>query len=111
MATWLRIGVCVAGRPDWLFVKLHTHGCNEANWRVLFGEPILELHRCLCERYNDGRRYRLHYVCAREMYNIIKAAELGLAGDPGQYRDLQILPPARASAEACCALEQLEAVL
>jgi len=111
VARWLRIGVCVAGRPDWVFVKLHTHGCNEANWSVLFGEPILELHRCLCERYNDGERFRLHYVCAREMYNIIKAAELGLAGDPGRYRDLEILPPARASTEACSALEQVGAVL
>ncbi len=34
---WLGARVCVAGRPDWLFVKLHTHGCKEANMGLLLG--------------------------------------------------------------------------
>jgi hypothetical protein len=42
--------------------------------------------------YNDGRDYVLHYVTARETYNIIKAAEAGKTGNPGDYRDF-ILPP------------------
>jgi len=98
---WVRTGVGVAGRPDWTFVKVHTHGCKEANMRLLLGRPMQALHRCLCARYNDGVRYKLHYVTAREMYNIIKAAERGLTGDPGEYRDLCIRPPLAApSAEA-----------
>jgi hypothetical protein len=88
------VRVCVAGRPDWVFVKLYTHGCKEANWSALFGPAMESLHRCLCRRYNDGRPYRLHYVTAREMYNIIKAAEHGLTGDPGEYRDFVVMPPA-----------------
>jgi hypothetical protein len=44
-------------------------------------------------RYNDGSDWRLHYVSAREMYNIVKAAEAGRAGDPGQYRDFLIPRP------------------
>jgi len=40
--------------------------------------------------YNDGIRYRLHYVTAREVYNIVKAAEDGMTGDPHQYRDYRI---------------------
>ena len=90
---WVRLRVCVAGRPDWVFVKVHTHGCKEANMRLLLGPAMQTLHRCLCDGYNDGRRYSLHYVTAREMYNIIKAAEHGLPGSPGEYRNLAIAPP------------------
>jgi hypothetical protein len=93
IAGWLRARVCVAGRPDWLFVKLYTHGCIERNLEFFFGGPMADLHTCLCEHYNDGRRYRLHYVTAREMYNAVRAAERRLAGNPGEYRDLEIGPP------------------
>ena len=51
---------------------------------LLLGEPMQALHRHLWKRYNDGVRYKLHYVTAREMYNIIKAAERGLPGEPGE---------------------------
>ena len=30
--------------PDWYFVKLHTHGANEANMPVLLGEPMVRFH-------------------------------------------------------------------
>jgi hypothetical protein len=93
IGAWLRARVCVAGRPDWLFVKLYTHGCIERNLEFFFGGPMADLHTRLCEHYNDGHRYRLHYVTAREMYNAIRAAERGLAGHPGEYRDLEIGPP------------------
>lgn len=110
VASWVRARVCVAGRPDWLFVKVHTHGCKEANWDVLFGPPMQELHRHLAQHYNDGRRYTLHYVTAREMYNIVKAAERGLAGDPGEYRDLEVLPPPLAVGERCGGRIKQEAI-
>ncbi len=40
------------------------------------------------------RRSGLHYVTAREAYNIVKAAEAGKSGDPNDYRDFEIPPPA-----------------
>src|SRR3546814_20317333 len=46
------------------------------------------------DRYNDGERYVLHYVTAREVHNIIKAAEAGHGGDPNDYRDFILPPPA-----------------
>lgn len=96
--SWVRTRVCVAGRPDWTFVKVHTHGCNDKNRPVLLGDPMVRLHRHLIERYNDGREYKLHYVTAREMYNLVRAAERGLTGDPAQYTDLVISPPPCAGA-------------
>jgi hypothetical protein len=41
--------------------------------------------------YNDGKNYVLHYVNSREVFNIIKAAEAGLSGNPNDYRD-HVLP-------------------
>src|SRR3546814_17982821 len=45
------------------------------------------------DRYNDGERYVLHYVTAREVHNHIKAAEAGHGGDPNDYRDFIPPPP------------------
>ena len=51
------------------------------------------MHQALARDYNDGRRWALHYVTAREMFNIAIAAMEGHTGDPGQYRDHVIPPP------------------
>ena len=40
--------------------------------------------------YDNPENGLLHYVSAREMYNIIKAAEAGKSGNPGKYRDYEI---------------------
>ncbi len=93
---WIRTGVHVEGRPEWVFVKIHTHGTQEHDMDTLLGPQMDEMHRYLEEHYNDGLRHVLHYVTAREAYNIIKAAEAGEEGDPGQYRDY-VLPPPPAS--------------
>jgi hypothetical protein len=85
--TWVGQDIHVAGRPEWVFVKLHTHGAPERNARVLLGEGGRVLHQTLTSRYNDGERWLLHYVTAREMYNIAMAAMDGKSGDPGEYRD------------------------
>lgn len=91
---WVEQAIHVHGRSDWLFVKVHTHGANEVNSEFLFEDGALDQLCTYLERqYNDGSRYRLHYVTARETYNIIKAAEAGMEGDPGQYRDYVLAPP------------------
>ena len=90
---WIRTHVHVAGRPEWVFVKVHTHGAPERESAAVLGPATEAMFRDLEARYNDGRRHVLHYVTAREMYNIIKAAEAGLGGDPGQYRDFLVPAP------------------
>jgi hypothetical protein len=91
--TWISRGVRVEGRPEWSFIKLHTHGAPDEQAESLLGEPGRALHRILTSEYNDGERFVLHYVTAREMYNIALAAMDGHAGDPNQYRDYALLPP------------------
>lgn len=87
---WVEAHVSVPGRPEWVFVKVHTHGAPEFNANVLLGDDMVEMHRAIGRQFNDGVRYRLHYVTARELYNIAKAAEAGMSGDPSAYRDFEI---------------------
>ena len=91
--TWAGQNIHVRGRPEWVFVKVHTHGAPERNAGVLLGEETRAMHEALTRDFNDGTRWRLHYVTAREMFNIAVAAMEGRAGDPGQYRDHVIPPP------------------
>jgi hypothetical protein len=86
-ADWLSCGISVEGRPEWVFIKIHAHGAPEENAAMMLGPESAAFHRAVLARWNDGRRYRLHYVTAREMVNIIHAAEDGRTGNPGQYRD------------------------
>ncbi len=60
--------------------------------RPLLGDGGRVLHESL-QRYNDGRNYRLHYVTAREMFNIARAAMDGKSGDPSAYYDYLVAPP------------------
>ena len=47
--------------------------------------------------YNDGAHYVLHYVTAREAFNVARAAADGKTGDPRQYYDY-LIPPYAANA-------------
>ncbi len=87
---WITANVHVKGRPEWIFVKLHTHGAMQQNFPHNLGE-MADRFFCDLERaYDNPENGLLHYVSAREMYNIIKAAEAGKSGNPGEYRDFEI---------------------
>ena len=88
---WLRARVQVPKRPDWFFVKLHTHGAPEGNQAVLLGDAMAEFHKGLARRAEQDRNFRYHYVTAREMYNLVKAAESGYAGDVAGARDFELV--------------------
>jgi len=90
---WVKTGIHVQGRPEWVFVKVHTHGTQERDMDTLLGDPMHAMHDHLETTYNDGQRHVLHYVTSREMYNIIKAAEAGMQGNPARYRDFELPPP------------------
>ena len=90
---WVDACIAVRGRPEWVFVKVHTHGAPERNAATLLGPGMAALHDAIGREFNDGRRYRLHYVTAREMFNIVRAAEAGEAGNPGDYRDYLLPRP------------------
>lgn len=84
---WLRARVQVPTRPDWVFVKLYTHGTPEVNQQVLLGEPMVQFHRELAGRAAADPDFHVHYVSAREMFNLVKAAEAGWSGTVAEARD------------------------
>lgn len=90
---WVDTHIHVKGKPEWVFIKVHTHGCQEMDMDALLGDPAEAMYADLEARFNDGKRHVLHYVSAREMYNIIKAAEEGQSGNPNAYRDYILQPP------------------
>lgn len=83
---WMDVGVKVEGRPEWVFVKIHTHGAPERNARVLLGPQMHAFHKALLDG-ESALNYRVHYVTAREMANIVAAAEAGETGNPSAFRD------------------------
>lgn len=90
--SWIRQGIHVRGRPEWTFVKVFCHGAQDH--AAVLGPATERMFSYLEQNFNDGRKYRLHYVSARETFNIIRAAEDGKSGNPSQYRDYVIPSPA-----------------
>jgi hypothetical protein len=91
LADWLRARVQVPSRPDWFFVKLHCHGALETSHDALLGEPMVRFHRALAQLARNNPRFHYHYVTAREMYNLARAAEAGWTGTVAEARDFVLV--------------------
>lgn len=87
---WIDTNIHVKGRPEWVFVKVYSHGMQSANAIV---------HKALNRMLNDikdiceKRQITLHYMTAREAYNIVKAAEDGKTGNPEAFRNYRVAKP------------------
>jgi hypothetical protein len=90
---WTRLCPMVQNGPPWVFVKLHTHGGISRNYNALLGEKGLRFHQGLAELAANDPTVRYHYVTAREMVNLIHAAEQGAGGEPAAFLDRGLLPP------------------
>lgn len=74
---WVRMGISVADWPSWTFVKIHTHGSQEKNSRLLLSPEGADMYADLLRRYNDGERYVLHFVTAWQMSRCVHILESG----------------------------------
>jgi hypothetical protein len=84
---WRKAAIVVRGRPDWIFIKLHCHGMNPLDEPAMLGASIQHFLRELVDGTRNRADYRLHFVTAREMVNVILAACDNRTGNPGDYRD------------------------
>lgn len=83
---WIKQHIHVKGVPQWVVVKVYSHGAQDRNMAALLNGDLHRLYHYLETNYNDGRRYQLHYMAAWDLYNVVKAAEHGLKGNPSEYR-------------------------
>lgn len=72
---WMNVGVHVAGRPNWKFIKLHTHGCKDGNIDMLLGPEMQAFHAELAAQREANPQLKLHYVTAWEMAQLVRQAE------------------------------------
>jgi hypothetical protein len=75
---WCSAAVHVKGRPDRVFVKLHTHGAQETNANMLLGDPMRHFHQSLREFAASHPSLQYYYVTAREMAALVHDAENGV---------------------------------
>jgi len=89
---WVQTAIHIRGKAEWVIIKTHTHGAMYPD--AVLGTEMDEIFNELESLYNDGTRFLLHYVTARELFNIIKAVEADEPGsDPDEHRDYFIEPP------------------
>jgi hypothetical protein len=90
--SWLRARVQVSGRGNWYFVKLHAHGAPEDSQTTLLGAPMVRFHEALARVAQRNPAFQFHYVTAREMCNLVHAAEDSWRGSVGEARDYRLVP-------------------
>lgn len=74
---WTNASVHVQGQPNWLFVKLHTHGCKDGNIDAWLGPDMQGFHRDLRAFARANPNLRYHYVTAWETAQLVHQAEAG----------------------------------
>lgn len=96
---WRNTRIAVEGRPDWIFIKLYCHGFFIGDQEATLGEPMLRFWAEAIESADRDGRFKIHFVTAREAFNIAMAAIDGRDGDPSLYRDYRLRPIRKALPE------------
>lgn len=93
LGVWLAQAIHVTGRPDTLFIKLHTHGALDTNASMLLDGEYARFLNALSQA-SAQRRWGLWFASARELVNILHGIEDGLPNPPGELRNYAVqLPP------------------
>jgi hypothetical protein len=88
---WLENAPQVKGRDDVRFVRVYTHGITASETLFERG-AITQIAQDLLRTAGE-MHFKVHFVTAREAYNIIRAIEAGESGDPDLMRNFEIGVP------------------
>lgn len=83
---WRRARISVAGKPNWIFVKLFSHAFFEADQDAMIGEQMKRFMNEVLD-YSERENIKVHFATAREAFNMVAAAVEGQRGEPGEFRD------------------------
>jgi hypothetical protein len=89
---WQGAGICVRGRPEWIFIKLYCHGFFTNDQAATIGETARQFLQETLELADRDGRIKIHFATAREAFNIALAAVDGHSGEPGLYRNYRLRP-------------------
>ncbi len=87
ISKWIDANIHVHGRPEWVFVKVYSHGAQSQD--VVLAHDMDWMLASLREECKQ-REIKLHFMSGREAFNVIKSAEDGKQGNPEDYRDYQV---------------------
>ncbi len=87
---WQSSDIHVQGREDWIFVKLYCHGFFDHDNEQMIGDEARIFWEKILALSERSGQFKVHFVSARETFNIIHAALDGHSGDPGLFRDYQL---------------------
>lgn len=90
VALWIKAGITVHGRPNWLFIKLHCHGMDARDEEAMLGWQIQQFLAELTGAFRAGGEFRIHFLTARETVNVMLAACDGRDGSPREYFDYRL---------------------
>jgi hypothetical protein len=90
---WLELCPRVQNGASWVFIKLHTHGGISKNYNMLLGQAARRFYEGLGAFARQTPGFHHHFVTAREMVNLIHAAEDGKNGDPLEWLSYRHSPP------------------
>lgn len=89
---WRDANITVAGRSEWIFVKLYCHGFFSHDQSACIGEKARRFFGDLTNESEKKGKCKIHFATAREAFNIATAAIDGYSGDPNKFRDHLLRP-------------------
>jgi hypothetical protein len=87
---WRGAHISVAGRPDWVFIKLYSHGFFTWDQDMMIGEQMRRFLSEVLELAERTQDFQVHFASAREAFNMVMAAVEGRSGNPHHYRDYRL---------------------
>jgi hypothetical protein len=88
---WFNARVSVAGRPEWVFVKLYSHGFFDWDQDAMIGAGLRRFMGDILDYSAKTGEFNVYFASAREAFNMVMAAADGHSGSPGDYRDYKLL--------------------
>jgi hypothetical protein len=87
---WRNAHISVAGRPEWSFIKLYSHGFFDWDQDAMIGEQLKRFMGEVMELGDRTGHFKVCFASAREAFNMVMAALDGKEGSPGNYRDYRL---------------------